>query len=301
MSTHLTLHEMALLKTVHAQLRSRPDTPPDPTKSGSTISKTTITVFDDTASASLQLKYSLSTSAATWTPLETILILTNAKLHTWNGKVYIDIDKNTLIDVDPVIPDADWLRSYAHRLQKREDVNSPWPEDVFDTESALDSGNIALFTLADIDTFARSSRPGKGVSFMGCLSVVVMECHLVSLFRQGRLFSTMHAQCGMPLYSNSPSTRCKSCSVAVELRLNPFIVGSMIDETGVLARGSVGWSDEAWMTLLARSEVDVARLGVEGLREVESRLLFCRITLMFGWKGEECGGMGRVWVWGVRA
>jgi hypothetical protein len=41
------------------------------------------------------------------------------------------------------------------------------------------------------------------------------------------------------------------------------------------------------------------KLGQEGIKYLSDRLLFCRVSLMFGWTGDETKAGGRVCVLGV--
>lgn len=61
------------------------------------------------------------------------------------------MSRETYVDVDPVTADACWLRRHAQTLTKRENVNQPFPDGVFDVEEAASAEIRILFTLADID------------------------------------------------------------------------------------------------------------------------------------------------------
>ena len=60
----------------------------------------------------------------------------------------------------------------------------------------------------------------------------------------------------------------------------------MVDETGAIQCGKLIWSDDAWWQLLGRSARELERSDVEVLRYMESRLLFLRLALMFGWNAK---------------
>ena len=126
-------------------------------------------VMDDTYEMILALWEALAASATTWKPSSTILLLTNPGYRAErNGKLCIHAE--TLLDVDPTMYDADWLRQHAQKLAKRDHVNPPFPENgmrastsfrcqrghahamtVFDVETAVNSDVRILFTLGDID------------------------------------------------------------------------------------------------------------------------------------------------------
>lgn len=128
-------------------------------------------------------------------------------------------------------------------------------------------------------------------TFTGFLSVVILEMHIFSLYIRGNLFCT--ECCGVPLYSLSPSTPCKQCSRLVPLRINPKLVGTVIDETGNIASGKLVWSDRAWEQLLGRTAGELSTSSTELLKYLERRIMGLRVTLVVGWKGgdgEEMGG-----------
>ena len=200
----------------------------------------------------------------------------------------------TLIDVDPAIPDADWLRRWAIRQRCREAVNPPFPEDVFDYE-AIKTGPVrCLFTIAELDEFARAA-PCE--TFQGYLSVLIMEVKLLECFKRNMLLCS--ECCNMPAYANALTTTCKGCEKEVSLRLNPRILGQIIDETAAISSGKLLFSDRAWHDLLGRDAAGLLKLGQEGVKYLSDRLLFCRVSLMFGWTGVESKAGGRICVLGV--
>lgn len=56
-------------------------------------------------------------------------------------------------------------------------------------------------------------------------------------------------------------------------------------------------SDRAWRGLFGRPAEELVRTGVdvEFLEEVENRMLFTRITLIFGWSSE----IGKLAIWDI--
>ena len=61
------------------------------------------------------------------------------------------MNRDTYVDVDPSTADACWLRRHAETLIKRENVNQPFPDGLFDVDEAASAENRMYFTLADID------------------------------------------------------------------------------------------------------------------------------------------------------
>lgn len=78
-------------------------------------------------------------------------------------------------------------------------------------------------------------------------------------------------------------------------------LGPVIDETGSTATGKLVFSHVAWSELLGRSAGELAASTLEVLRYLEQRLLFVRVTLLFGWCGDgDAEGVGRLCICGVR-
>jgi hypothetical protein len=156
--------------------------------------------------------------------------------------------------------------------------------------------NRILFTFANLDDFARSA-PDE--TFSGYLSVLISELHITLLHRRQML--CCNECCGVPLFSNSTEAKCKQCEKPVTLGINPRILGGVVDETGCTGTGKLILRREAWEQLLGRSAEELCAMGQEGLKYLEARLLWLRVTLCFVWFAEEGeGGMGRLWIWGVK-
>lgn len=92
--------------------------------------------------------------------------------------------------------------------------------------------------------------------------------------------------CGIPIFANTITATCKQCSNSVPLRINPRLVGTLIDESGAVACGGLVWSDAAWEQLLGRTAEGLSQASKELLAYLEHRLLFLRVTLLFGWSEE---------------
>ena len=107
--------------------------------------------------------------------------------------------------------------------------------------------------------------------------------------------------CNIPIYANAAKSTCKGCDKEVALRLNPRILGQVIDESAAISSGKLLFSDKAWRDLLGRNAEDLLKLGFEEMKYLSERLLFCRVTVMFGWSGGECKAGGRICVLGVSA
>lgn len=107
-------------------------------------------------------------SAVHWKTSYTVLLLSNPGCRSEKQPI-ICVNSNTHIDVDPIMDDAAWLRSFAQRLTTREPVNIPFPRGgmseltpsthyllklttvVFDVHAAAKAPDRVLFTLFDLD------------------------------------------------------------------------------------------------------------------------------------------------------
>ncbi|KAF1989878.1 hypothetical protein K402DRAFT_370693 [Aulographum hederae CBS 113979] len=283
-------------------------------KKGLTSELVNVGVFDDTGEATLTLWGATAASASVWQTSNTVLLITNPGWRI-ERKTTISLTANTFVDVDPDIPDADWLRGFAQRLTRREHVNPPWPEGIFDFETAVESPLRVLYNLADLDEFARAA-PGE--KFHGYLSMIITEINIMLLYRRNMLMC--NECCGVPLFSNSPVTPCKHCARPISLSLNPKLLGPLVDETGTTSTGKVFLSDRAWEQLLGRSKEELVSCSIEVLRYLEVRLRWLRVTFVFGWaalvaedavgrggegergvgNGNAGEGIGRLWVWDVK-
>ncbi|KAK0947289.1 hypothetical protein LTR29_001244 [Friedmanniomyces endolithicus] len=230
-----------------------------------------------------------------WKSGETVLLLQGPGCKL-NRSTYLTLTSATIIDVDPDIPDAAWLRRWSVRQRSREAINLPFPEGVFDL-AIIKSGPIrCLYTIAELDEFARAA-PTE--TFQGYLSVLITEVKLIEYRKRRMLFSG--ECCSMPLYANDLVATCKGCEQKVVLRASPKIIGQVMDETAVVGPGRLLFSDRAWRSLLGREPAGLLELGEDEMKYLSDRLLFCRVTLLFGWTGDESVAGGRICVLDVTA
>ncbi|KAK3068632.1 hypothetical protein LTR53_013649 [Teratosphaeriaceae sp. CCFEE 6253] len=230
-----------------------------------------------------------------WKAGETILLIQSPGWKLGRS-TYLNITSTTLLDIDPHIPDAAWLRRWSLRQRSREALNPPFPEGVFDLQ-VLRTGPIrCLYTLAELDEVARAA-PAE--TFQGYLSVVLTDIRLRESRKRRMLFSG--ECCCMPLYANALVASCKGCEKDVPLRLSPELIGQVMDETGVVGPGKLLFSDRAWRSLLGPKPAEVLELSEEAIGDLADRLLFCRVTLLFGWTGDEGKTGGRICVLDVDA
>ncbi|ORY19497.1 hypothetical protein BCR34DRAFT_620953 [Clohesyomyces aquaticus] len=261
-------------------------------KNGTTSEFIGIGVFDDTGEATLTLYGVACNSASSWKPSHTVLLITNPGWKI-DRVAKLSLSANTRVDVDPDIKDAMWLRVFAQRITKKEHINPPFSDGVFDVQAAENASIRTLYNLGDIDDFARSNPKER---FMGYISVLITELNIVTYYRRDMLMCT--ECCGVSIYANATSTKCKQCEKQVALRINPRILGPIIDETGQISGGKLIFSDAAWEQLLGRTADQLVDTDIDVLNYLEQRMLFLRVSLGFGWCIE--GGVGRLCIWCVK-
>ncbi|KAE9988033.1 hypothetical protein EG327_003557 [Venturia inaequalis] len=211
-----------------------------------------INIFDDTAEATLTLWGPSALSACTWEPSKTILFISSPGWRI-DRRTYISLTSSTLIDIDPNISDAEWLRTYAERLTRHTNINPPFPYKSFDLQTARESENQILFTFAELDQFIRSSPDS---TFTGYLNVMITEINITTLHRRHQLL-----------------TKCKNCEKDVILEINPKILGTVCDETGALAGGKRIMSSEAWEGFDQPKVVGMAMMHMTGeARETKAKV-----------------------------
>lgn len=91
----------------------------------------------------------------------------------------------SLVGIDPIHRDAQWLRSYAQKLLRKPDLCQPFPYTEFDWSVGL-FGDVRLkYTFADIDTYARNIEEFEhqvpGNQCIGYLNVVIVEINIATL------------------------------------------------------------------------------------------------------------------------
>ncbi|KAI1081114.1 hypothetical protein F5B20DRAFT_588643 [Whalleya microplaca] len=269
-----------------------------------TVDMVEVGVFDDTASCVLKLWEDKVASAKTWVPNQTVLLISkptcrvNENSKAEHGvSAEIGIGYSSMVDVDPDFPDANWPRNKVKTMTKKDRIYVPFPAETWNIEFAIHGPNRTLFTIAEVEEQVR--HPDLTIDFTGKLNVVILEMNLMEHWRKGT--TCCFECCGIPLYANKPIATCKNCGLQRELALNPRIIGSMIDESGMITASKLVWRDDAWSQLFfgitadethvgdgevylsEQSWEDLTVLDTISLRDIEEYLLYSRITLTFGW------------------
>lgn len=187
-------------------------------RNGTTSDLTSLTIFDDTASATLTLYGSLADSAPTFTPSHTILLISNPGWRI-EKTAKLSLNANSRCDIDPDMADARRLRALAQRLTKKEHVNPGFTHTLAEVKVFEGASVKALYTLAELDEFVRGNWREK---LVGYLSVVVTRMEVVTPFKRNMLLS--NECCGIPVFANRVRVECRQCGREVVLRINPRIV-----------------------------------------------------------------------------
>jgi hypothetical protein len=300
-------------------------------KTGGECELLEVMLFDHTGEVRMTVWDNMTESTKEWQPGLTILLISNPGYKVeYQGKGSVGIVRQTMIEIEPDFPDAEWLRKYAVGLTKKESLCLKFPGDVWDTEAAEYGAYRPLYTLAELDTWYVCCQPSPDSHnklliirnrvrsdghqvFTGFLSVTIMEMSLVSYHRRNMLMCAewysplplsykpllthFPNSCGVPIYSNTLSTPCRNCNKPLTLHINPKIIGTLLDETGAIAPGKLLWSERAWEKFFGRTVKEVCVMSGEEIRLFEQRLMFMRMHLCFGWEES----VGRLAVLGVFA
>ena len=144
-------------------------------------------IFDDTTSSVLKLWEDSINSSKPWRPNQTLLLITNPKsCRVQSGRghaIEVGIGYSSLVDVDPIFPDAYWLREWTANRTRRDTVCIEFPRGVWDIETAANGPARTLFTISEVDGFARVSNG----EFTGKLNLVILGLGLLENRRKGTL------------------------------------------------------------------------------------------------------------------
>jgi len=123
-------------------------------KTGGECELLEVILFDHTSEVKMTVWDNMIESAKEWQPGRTILLISNPGYKVeYQGKGSVGIIRQTMIEIEPDFPDAEWLKKYAVGLTKKESICLEFPEDVWDVEVAEYGAYRPLYTLAELDTW----------------------------------------------------------------------------------------------------------------------------------------------------
>jgi len=164
----------------------------NPKKREGTCHLVEIGIYDHTATCVLTLWEDMIASAKSWIPNQTILLIAqpSSRLINRQGEtsVNVGIGYSSMVNVDPDIPDARWLRTRIQEMAKKESTSIPFPANTWDLQLAIYGPGRTLYTLAEVEDKVRNE--GVGESFTGKLSVIVFDMKLLDHWRKATTFCT---------------------------------------------------------------------------------------------------------------
>ncbi|KAI1429216.1 hypothetical protein F5Y12DRAFT_798534 [Xylaria sp. FL1777] len=269
-------------------------------------------IYDDTAHCVLKLWQEKIHSAKSWVPNQTVLLISQPWCNlndATDRRPEISIGYSSMVDLDPDYPEARWLRNKIQEMAKKESVITPYPVDTWNLQLAMYGPKRTLYTIAELEDQVRNQHPAT--NFTGKLNVVVLEMNLMDHWRKATTYCT--ECCGIPLYANKATAICRNCDSKRKLSLNPRLLGSFFDESGMISGTKLIWNNDAWTQFLFGAAIertpeenrqgnaieqsweDIAGFNANMLRDLEAQLLYSRTTLTFGWSVE----LGRLCILGV--
>jgi len=90
---------------------------------GKIVEKIDVSVADESAAAILSLFGIMIRSTRDWDPFSTVLLISRPN---WQSTSRISINSRTILEVDPDMVEAEWLRTHAQSSVVH--VNQPFPE-----------------------------------------------------------------------------------------------------------------------------------------------------------------------------
>lgn len=123
-------------------------------KAGGECELLEVGLFDHTGEVRLTVWNEMVESAKEWQPGQTVLLISNPGFKVgYQAKGSIGIIRQTMVEIEPDFPDAEWLKKYAVGLTKKESLCLEFPEDIWDVDAAEYGVVRPLFTLAELDTW----------------------------------------------------------------------------------------------------------------------------------------------------
>ena len=90
------------------------------------VEKVDLVIFDRTADVSLVLWGSTCASTSTWVPSQTVLYLSGMTFNA-GQRPSLSLNQDSVLLVDPMMDEIDWLREHARSLTQHNHVNPLLP------------------------------------------------------------------------------------------------------------------------------------------------------------------------------
>lgn len=118
-------------------------------------------------------------------PTPTVLLITSPAIKLWKKDVQIALAPNSLVNIDPILRDAEWLRNYARKLLIKPNICQPFPSADFDWEVCLYGQKRIKFTFADIDKYSRNLKSYTDLlpsgQCVGWMNIIVVEMNVSTM------------------------------------------------------------------------------------------------------------------------
>lgn len=157
-------------------------------KRETTVDLIEVEVCDDTATAVLKLWGGHVPSAGSFVPNHTILLISHPSCKSTDryddkseSLTEVGIGYSSLVHVNPVFAEADWLRKKIIDMTKKVCVLTQIPAGIWNAENPITATTRELFTIAEVD---ESVRLNLGGDFVGKLNVILLEVNIMDIWRK---------------------------------------------------------------------------------------------------------------------
>lgn len=149
-------------------------------------------VFDHTASTMLTLWGDKTSSASSWLPNKTFLLISMPvykapKRDVRDQMAHLAIGFHTTVEVDPDFARASWLRTTIKRLQERKAFFVHFPTEEWNKVLGSGGPERVLYTIAELE---ESIMGEEGQNFTGKLNVMLLQTSLLEFWRLNTICCT---------------------------------------------------------------------------------------------------------------
>ncbi|KAF7514881.1 hypothetical protein G7054_g14922 [Neopestalotiopsis clavispora] len=220
-----------------------------------------IGVFDDTATAVLTLWGDHVASAKSFTPNETLLMISQPTCRSFASS-------------NPNCPTSQWLRTKISEISRRDSIVTRIPEGIWDGADIVSGTNTErIVTIAEADHRVRQD---PATDFTGRMRLIILEQEL-----------TVNPRVLGSLIDESGTLTAAGLAWSNDAWTGLFFGN---------AQDSQLESDDILSTMFKPSWEDLSVLDILSLREVEDQLLCSRVNVVFGWSSK----LGRLCVLGLQ-
>lgn len=148
-----------------------------------------IGVFDDTATAVLIFWGDHVASAKSFTPNETLLMISQPTCRSFASSstqgrpaAELSINYRSMVYIDPNCPTSQWLRTKISEISRRDSIVTRIPEGIWDGVDIVSGTNTErIVTIAEADQRVRQD---PATDFTGRMRLIILEVNIMSLWRK---------------------------------------------------------------------------------------------------------------------